>query len=142
MDTRTMVRERLRRSRDWAATIDELDKEIEQRGSKAEQSEALFDLAAISEEVIPEREHALGLYQRAWKLNIDNLKALSRAREIYAELGRFEMVAKLGEMELRSPAAQATLAGVVGESLLDCGLKDKARTARRCLMTRSFGSMR
>ena len=29
MDTRTLLRERLRRSRDWAATIDELEKELE-----------------------------------------------------------------------------------------------------------------
>ncbi|HEX4416333.1 MAG TPA: tetratricopeptide repeat protein [Kofleriaceae bacterium] len=66
------------------------------------------------------------MYQRAWKLHPDNLKALSRAREVYGEIGRFEMVAKLGEMELRSPAAAATLAGIVGEAMLDSGQKDKA----------------
>ncbi|HEY0194295.1 MAG TPA: hypothetical protein VGC42_24435, partial [Kofleriaceae bacterium] len=66
------------------------------------------------------------MYQRAWKLHPDNLKALSRAREVYGELGRFEMVAKLGEMELRSPAAADVLPGIVGEALLDSGQKDKA----------------
>jgi tetratricopeptide (TPR) repeat protein len=76
--------------------------------------------------VIPERERALGQYQRAWKLHPDNLKALSRAREVYAELGRHEMVAKLGEMELKSPAASAELPGIVGEALLDSGQRDKA----------------
>ena len=126
MDTRTLLRDRLRLSRDWTQTIDELEKELEASGSKPEQSERLFELAALVEDVIPERERALGLYQRAWKLHPDNLKALSRAREVYGEIGRFEMVAKLGEMELRSPHAPANLAQIVGEALLDSGQKDKA----------------
>src|SRR5215467_10315177 len=126
MDTRTLLRERLRRSRDWAAAIDELEKELEASGTKPEQSERLFELASLAEEVIPEREKALSLYQRAWKLHTDNLKALSRAREVYGEIGRFEMVAKLGEMELRSPAAASNLAQIVGEAMLDSGQKDKA----------------
>ena len=95
-------------------------------GTKPEQSDRLYELAALVEDVIPERERALGLYQRAWKLHPDNLKALSRAREVYAEIGRYEMVAKLGEMELRSPAAANELARIVGEALLDSGQKDKA----------------
>jgi tetratricopeptide (TPR) repeat protein len=126
MDTRTLLRERLRRSRDWSATIDELEKELEASGSKPEQSERLFELASLVEDVIPERERALGLYQRAWKLYPDNLKALSRAREVYGEIGRFEMVAKLGEMELRSPLAPINLAQIVGEAMLDSGQRDKA----------------
>src|ERR1051326_1717585 len=126
MDTRTLLRERLRRSRDWSVAIDELEKELEASGTKPEQSERLFELAALVEDVIPERERALGLYQRAWKLHPDNLKALSRAREGYGEIGRFEMVAKLGEMELRSPAAPTNLSAIVGEALLDSGQKDRA----------------
>ena len=82
MDTRTLLRERLRRARDWAAAIDELEKELEGSGAKPDQSERLFELARLTEDVIPERERALGLYQRAWKLHPDNLKALSRARVI------------------------------------------------------------
>ncbi|TMQ23071.1 MAG: hypothetical protein E6J91_00590 [Deltaproteobacteria bacterium] len=86
----------------------------------------MFELAALVEDLIPERDRALGLYQRAWKLHPDNLKALSRAREVYGEIGRFEMVAKLGEMELRSPAAPTNLAGIVGEAMLDSGQREKA----------------
>src|SRR5258705_2884576 len=97
MDTRTLLRERLRRSRDWAVAIDELEKELESSGTKPEQSERLFELATLVEDVIPERERALGLYQRAWKLFPDNLKALSRAREVYREIGRVGMDANLGE---------------------------------------------
>src|SRR5438105_6950636 len=137
MDTRTLLRERLRRSRDWTQTIDELEKELEASGSKPEQSERLFELAHLVEDVIPERERALGLYQRAWKLHPDNLKALSRAREVYGEIGRFEMVAKLGEMELRSPLAAKNLPAIVGEALLDSGQKDKALA----VLQRALGAM-
>jgi tetratricopeptide (TPR) repeat protein len=126
MDTRTLLRERLRRSRDWTQTIDELENELKTQGTKPEQSERLFELAALVEDVIPERDRALGLYQLAWKLHPENLKALSRAREVYGEIGRYEMVAKLGEMELRSPLAAQNLAQIVGEALLDNGQKDKA----------------
>ena len=126
MDTRTLLRERLRRSRDWSATIDELEKELESSGTKPEQSERLVELAALVEDVIPERDRAIGLYQRAWKLHPANVRALSRAREVYGEIGRFEMVAKLGEMELRDPNAPGNLAQIVGEAMLDSGQKDKA----------------
>src|SRR5215207_10403425 len=143
MDTRTLLKERLRRSRDWAAAIDELEKELEQSaGSKIEQSERLYELASLSEEVIPERERALALYQRAWKLFPDNLKALTRAREVYGELGRFEMVAKLGEMELKSPAAHEDLAGIVGEAFLDSGQKEKAQAILERALERTPDSRR
>src|SRR5258705_10754773 len=102
MDTRTLLRERLRRSRDWVIAIDELEKELEASGTKPEQSERLFELAALVEDVIPERERGLGLYQRGWKLHPDNVKALSRAREVYGEIGRVGVVAKPGRMGARS----------------------------------------
>jgi len=142
MDTRNLLRERLRRSRDWVAAIDELEKELEASGTKLEQSERLYELAALVEDVIPERERALGLYQRAWKLYPDNLKALSRAREVYGEIGRFEMVAKLGEMELRSPMASTNLAQIVGEALLDSGQKDKALPVLQRAIERTPDSVR
>jgi len=88
METRTLLRERLRRSRDWAAAIDELEKELTNSGSKPEQSERLCELAALVEDIIPERDRAIALYQRAWKLHQDNLRALSRAREVYGEINR------------------------------------------------------
>src|SRR3954463_4189418 len=142
MDTRTLLRERLRRSRDWTQTIDDLEKELEASGSKPEQSERLFELAALVEDVIPERERALGLYQPAWKLHPDNLKALSRAREVYGEIGRFEMVAKLGEMELRSPAAANNLAAIVGEASRDSGQKDKPLPVLQRALERMPDSLR
>lgn len=142
MDTRTQFWQRLHTSRDWLATLDELEKEIEASGAKDQQSERLFDLAAIAEEVVPERERALTLYQRAWKLFPDNLKALTRAREVYGELGRIEMVAKVGEMEMRSPIAAPMLPLVVGEAMLDSGQRDKAKAALEKALERQPNNMR
>ena len=142
MDTRTLLRERLRRSRDWSAAIDELEKELEASGSKPEQSERLCELAALVEDVIPERDRAIGLYQRAWKLHPANVRALSRAREVYGEIGRFEMVAKLGEMELRDPNSPLQLAQIVGEAMLDSGQKDKARPILERALERTPDSVR
>ncbi len=142
MDTRTLLRERLRRSRDWAVAIDELEKELEASGTKPEQSERLCELAALVEDVIPERDRAIGLYQRAWKLHPANVKALSRAREVYGEIGRFEMVAKLGEMELRDPNSPSNLAQIVGEAMLDNGQKDKALPILQRALEQSPDSIR
>ena len=127
---RTEIRQRLRRSRDWPSAIDELEREAEDIKNERERSELLFEIGALTEEVIPERDRALALYQRAWKLFPENIKALTRARQIYRELGRLEMVAKVGELELkvreRDRGAVSELAGLVGEALLDCGQRDKA----------------
>ena len=127
---RTEIRERLRRSRDWSIAIDELEREADAVKNERERSEFLFDIGRLTEEVIPERDRALALYQRAWKLYPDNVKALTRARQVYRELGRLEMVAKVGELELKvrqgDEAAVGELAGLVGEALLDCGQREKA----------------
>jgi len=127
---RTEIRQRLRRSRDWPSAIDELEREAENITNERERSELLFEIGNLTEEVIPERDRALALYQRAWKLFPENIKALTRARQIYRELGRLEMVAKVGELELKvregDSAAVGELAGLVGESLLDCRQRDKA----------------
>ncbi|MDQ3340002.1 MAG: tetratricopeptide repeat protein [Myxococcota bacterium] len=132
----------MRRSRDWSVAIDELEKELEATGTKPEQSERLCELAALVEDVIPERDRAIGLYQRAWKLHPANVRALSRAREVYGEIGRFEMVAKLGEMELRDPNSPSNLAQIVGEAMLDSGQKDKAKPILERALERTPDSIR
>ncbi|MEM9490519.1 MAG: hypothetical protein AAGC55_15335, partial [Myxococcota bacterium] len=138
MELRTDLRECLRRSRDWAAAIDEVERGIERLEDPAERSHKLFELGAVAEEVSPERDRALSMYQRAWKAHPQNLAALSRARQLYREMGRMEMVAKLGEIEVQSLVQTngedalatpngAALAGIVGEALLDCGQGERAR---------------
>ena len=127
METRVELWERLRRTRDWAVSIDDLEREVEELPA-SQQSIRLFQLGLVSEEVIPERDRALGIYQRAWKVDRENLRALAQARKLYHELGRLEMVAKLGAIELRTHSEEAgsELAGLVGEALLDCRERDRA----------------
>jgi tetratricopeptide (TPR) repeat protein len=129
MELRTEIRRRLRAARDWSAVIDELEREVEVLPSEEEKSERLYELGLLSEEVIPERDRALAIYQRAWKLLPANLKALARARTVYREMGRLEMVAKVGEIELKEETdgpRRAELLTTVGEALLDVGQRDKA----------------
>ena len=125
---RIEMKDRLWRSRDWLSAIDELEQEANGVDSPEERSEVLFELAALTEEIVPERDRALAIYQRAWKLNPENTKALRRAREVYQEIGRLEMVAKVGALELSSAGEDSGghLAALVGEALLDCGQRDRA----------------
>jgi tetratricopeptide (TPR) repeat protein len=129
MELRAEIRQRLRKAGDWHAVIDELEHEVESLGSDAEKSEQLYEIGLLAEELIPERDRALAIFQRSWKLHPANMKALTRARLVYREMGRLEMVAKVGELEMRAekdPKKQAELAATVGEALLDVGQKDKA----------------
>lgn len=129
MELRTEIRERLSRSRNCAETIAELERETETIADGAARASALIELAAAAEELLPEREVALAMYQRAWKVSPEATGALARARAIYHEIGRPEMVARLGELQLRDMEGQpeaATLAGIVGVALIDCGERERA----------------
>ena len=123
---RTEIRERVRRARDWSLEINTLEQEAEGVQDVEERSELLFEIANITEEIIPERERALAIYQRAWKLHPENIKALTRARQVYGELGRLEMVAKVGELELKLRNNDGGLAALVGLAFLDSGQREKA----------------
>ncbi len=129
MELRTEIRRRLRSARDWTVVIDELDREVEAVTSEAEKSERLYEIGQLCEEVIPDRDRALERYQRAWRIHPANLKALTRARTVYREMGRLEMVAKVGELEIQAesdPRRRAEIAALVGEALLDLGQKVRA----------------
>lgn len=123
---RTEIKDRLWRSRDWLSAIDELEQEANGVESPEERSKVLFELAKLSEEIVPERDRALAIYQRAWKSNPDNTEALRCARQVYQELGRLEMVAKVGALELAKHAGNGDLAALVGEALVDCGQRERA----------------
>ena len=123
---RIEIRGRLRRSRDWNQAISELEQEIETVEDVEQRSELLFEIANVTEEIVPERERALAIYQRAWKLFPENIKALTRARQVYGELGRLEMVAKVGELELKLRNNDGELAALVGLAFLDSGQREKA----------------
>src|SRR5215470_13804016 len=129
METRTEIRRRLRTARDWAAVVQELEREVETLTSQSERSDRLYELGLLAEEVIPDRERALGLYARAFDANPKNVKVLGRMRSVYREMGRLELVVACGERELDGVADElqrAKIAAEVGEALLDMGQRDKA----------------
>ena len=78
MEIRSEFRERLRNYRDWNVAVDELEHELDQIEDPEQRSELLYDLGQLTEEVVPERDRALAIYQRAWKIHPANIKALAR----------------------------------------------------------------
>ena len=129
METRTEIRRRLRTARDWASVVQDLEREAEALTSEPERSERLYDVGLLAEEVVPDRECALGLYQRAAQANERNLKALARMRQMNREMGRLEQVVAVGEKQLQAetdPGMRALIAAEVGEALLDMGQRERA----------------
>jgi hypothetical protein len=101
MDQRIELWQRLRQAKDWAGAIDQLEQESEKLTGERERSKQLFQLARVTEEVVPERDRALAIYQRAWKLDRRTCRRW-RSSPRLPRAGRLEMVAKLGELELRA----------------------------------------
>ena len=129
METRTEIRRRLRTARDWAVVVQELEREADATTSLADKSDRLYETGLLAEEVIPDRDRALGLFSRAFETNPGNIKVLGRMRSVYREMGRLELVVACGERELDSAGtelARAQIAAEVGEALLDMGQRDKA----------------
>ena len=129
MDLRTEIRQRLRGARDWTVVIGELEREADGLASGAEKSDRLVEVGRIAEEVIPDRERAIGLYRRAFQASAKNLAALGRARAVCREMGRLDLLVEIGGEEMRAEtdaAKRAEIAAQVGEALLDLGKKDEA----------------
>lgn len=132
MELRTEIRRRLRSSRDWASAVGELEREAEGVDSPVERSERLYEAGLLAEEVIPDRERAIDLYQKAWRLQPQNMKPLARMRAVYRDVGRLPDVVRVGEDELKieqTPERRAQILAQMGEALLDLGQKDRALDA-------------
>src|SRR6266545_285860 len=129
METRTEIRRRLRAARDWASVVQELEREADALSAEVDRSERLYELGLLAEEVVPERERALGLYQKSALAFATNTKPLARMRQVGREMGRLEQVVVYGEQELKlehDPVARGLIAAEVGEALLDMGHRDRA----------------
>ena len=53
MDFRPEIRQRLLRTADWHAIIDELERDAEAAPTDAQKSEQLYELGLLAEEIIP-----------------------------------------------------------------------------------------
>jgi tetratricopeptide (TPR) repeat protein len=114
------LRAELWRSQSWEKRIGELESDTKRWPDPWARGRRFFELGRLAEEIVPDRERALGLYQRAWKAAGDHGEALRRARALYDELGSLEMVARLAEIEHKQEPSPTCLA-VAGEAWLDAG---------------------
>ena len=129
MSLREQVAKRLRSARNWAGLLEDLEKEIERIEGKENKAAALFELGEICEEFFLRKDRAMAHYQQAFKQNPQNTRALTRARQIYREMGNLEMVATLLGLELKvsaDPARKQEAERMLGETLLDARERDRA----------------
>ena len=83
MELRSEITQRLRRSRNFLGLIESLEHEADQVQGAGERSEWLFQLGEVCEEVFLRKDRAMLNYQKAFKVNPQNTRAIQRARSIY-----------------------------------------------------------
>src|SRR5262249_30920129 len=129
MELRSEITQRLRRSRDFLGLIDSLEHEAEQVQGAGERSEWLYQLGEVCEEVFLRKDRAMLNYQKAFKVNPQNTRAIQRARAIYREMANVDMLAKLCEIELKltqDGGRKAEIFGELGLALLELRQRDRA----------------
>src|SRR6185503_2054171 len=129
MELRQEIRQRLRTARSWPGLIEELEREVEQVEPKEAKAARLFELGELCEDLFLRKDRAMVHYQAAFKLSPQDARALTRARQIYREMGNLEMVATLLGLELKvtqDPQHRAEVEGRLGIALLDLGKRDQA----------------
>src|SRR3954469_10197592 len=129
MELRQEIRQRLRTARNWPGLIEELEREVEQVEPKEAKAKRLFELGELCEDLFLRKDRAMVHYQAAFKLSPSDARALTRARQIYREMGNLEMQATLLGLELKvalEGAQKAEVQGRLGIAQLDLGKKDAA----------------
>lgn len=132
MQLREQVAKRLRGLKTWAGLLEEFEKDVERVEGKENRAAALFELGEVCEEIFLRKDRAMAHYQQAFKQNPQQIRALTRARQIYREMGNLEMVATLLGLEMKvstDPARKAEAERLLGEVLLDAQQRDRAKTA-------------
>jgi len=109
----------------WAEEFDNIATGVRGIADEALRSEQLFELAALSENLLPNRERAIELYNAAWQAGSQNQRALTRARYLCRELGRLDLVAKIAEMEY-GHSRNIECCVIAGLAWLDAGKPDRA----------------
>src|SRR6476659_5298622 len=114
MELRQEIKQRLRSARSWPGLIEELEKEVEQIEAKEAKAARLFELGELCEDLFLRKDRAMVHYQAAFKLSPQDARALTRARQIYREMGNLEMVATLLGLELKVAQNAAQKAVIEG----------------------------
>lgn len=118
--------------RDWQGLVEELEKGIASEGDAATKASYHLKLGTILEAKFLQSVKALKHFQDAYKLNPTLVDALAKARAIYWDLGKVNMVQKLLELELKGfqdRPAPVSLLTELGDVLSDVGDYDKASSA-------------
>jgi len=114
--------------RDWQGLVEELEKSTS-AGTNEDKARVHLRLGLLLEGKFLAGVKALKHFQDAYKLNPAAVESLGRARSVYWDLGKLNMVQKLLELELKTvkegPAAVALLLEL-GDVLCDAGDYDKA----------------
>lgn len=125
MELRTDLRARLRRSRQCAAAVGELEHEFDALRDDEPRPECRYALGILAEGIIPAPHHrASGLCQRALHAELQSRQTPSQAWTLSRAPGRVKMVAQLGKIEpsiVDGEPSGVTLTAEVGEAQLDCG---------------------
>jgi tetratricopeptide (TPR) repeat protein len=129
--------------RDWQGLVEELEKSTSS-GTNEEKARVHLRLGRLLEGKFLAGVKALKHFQDAYKLNSASGESLARARSVYWDLGKLNMVQKLLEMELKTskegPHAVELLLEL-GDVLSDGGDYDKATsTYARALSLSQGGS--
>jgi len=120
------MREQIWGAYDWAERARKLEDEFTRIVAPFQRSAFLYELGQLHEYMTPDRERALWPYGRAWSATGSHTPALERARSIYRELGRLDMVAELALVEFKQTTEPDFLA-LAGEALVDARLPERAR---------------
>ncbi len=101
-------------NRDWQGLVEELEKAAASEPSNAPKALLHLKAGRIYDAKLLSAVKALKHFQDAYKIHPPLVESLRAARAVYWQLGRLNMVVKLGEMELKgaggdSPEVAATL---------------------------------
>jgi len=97
----TILRDHYTAAEDWEPLVRVLEAEAKlARGPRAE-AELHYEIGHVLEERLRRPEAAMSHYQRAFKLNSNDVRYVDAGRRLYRRLGKWDMVVRLLDIELR-----------------------------------------
>lgn len=109
-DALTLLRDHYTSAERWEELVQVLEREAPlARGPRA-QAELHYEIGHVYEERLRRREAAMTHYNRAFKLNPEDIRYIDAGRRIYRRMGKWDMVVRLQELELQvSPERRADI---------------------------------
>lgn len=130
MELTQRIKERLREVEDWNTLVDQLEADAGAQATEQAQSASYFELGRACEDIFLDKARAMHLYQNAFKLDRTNIAALRRARLIYHEMAKLDLVLRMLKLELKAvqnPTERSELDFAYGATQLNLGAINKAK---------------